>query len=87
MSEIVMNEKEIRKVNQTGNSLSVGLPKKIVDTLDIKKGDEMVFEVKEGEVLLKKQTYWEDKVDTELLDMLTETFEEHHHVFENLKDR
>lgn len=82
-----MSKKEIRKVSQTGNSLSVGLPKSIIDTLEIKRGDEMEFDVKDGQIVLNKKSKWEDKVDTELLEMLAETFEEHNDVFENLKEK
>lgn len=81
------NKKEIRKVNQTGNSLGVGLPKNISDALDIKRGDEIVFELKDDYVILNKKVNWEDKVDTEMLEMLQETFDEHHDVLKNLKER
>lgn len=87
MSEIVMNKKRIRKTNQTDNSLSVDLPEKIADMLNIKNEADMLFEWKDAEALFNKEIHWDDHVDIELLDMLTETFEEHHHVFENLKDR
>ncbi|MFD2706668.1 AbrB/MazE/SpoVT family DNA-binding domain-containing protein [Salibacterium lacus] len=82
-----MSGKESRKVSQTGNSLSVGLPKSITDSLKIKRGDEIEFEVHDNQLVLTKKRKWEEEVDAEMLDMLAETFEEHHDVFENLKDR
>ncbi len=82
-----MSKKEVRKVVQTGNSLSVGLPKKIIDSLNIKRGDEIEFDVKDNQIVLKKKRNWEQEVDTEMLEMLAETFEEHNEVFERLKDR
>lgn len=81
-------KKEIRKVGHTGNSLSVGLPKSIADDLNIKRGDEMEFEVKEGKIILNKKTRLEDQLDdAEMVQMLSETFQEHSSVFERLKDR
>jgi len=47
--------KEIRKVGQTGNSLSIGLPKKIADQLNIQRGDELEFNVKDGKIILDKK--------------------------------
>ncbi|SFL92795.1 AbrB/MazE/SpoVT family DNA-binding domain-containing protein [Salibacterium qingdaonense] len=82
-----MSGKESRKVSQTGNSLSVGLPKSITDSLNIKRGDEIEFEVHDNQLVLTKKRKWEEEVDAEMLDMLAETFEDHYDVFENLKDR
>lgn len=87
MSVDAMSNKETRKVSQTGNSLSVGLPKSIIDSLKIKRGDEIEFNVKDNQIILNKKDKWEDRVDTEMLEMLAETFNEHNNVFENLKDR
>ncbi|SFO89255.1 AbrB/MazE/SpoVT family DNA-binding domain-containing protein [Salibacterium halotolerans] len=82
-----MSAKESRKVTQTGNSLSVGLPKSITDSLKIKRGDDIEFEVQDNKIVLNKKRKWEEDVDPEMLDMLAETFEDHHDVFEKLKDR
>lgn len=80
--------KEIRKVGQTGNSLSIGLPKKIADQLNIQRGDELEFNVKDGKIILDKKNKLEDQLDdVEMVNMLSETFEEHANVFERLKDR
>ncbi|EGL81741.1 SpoVT/AbrB domain-containing protein [Caldalkalibacillus thermarum TA2.A1] len=82
-----MSKKEIRKVTQMGNSLGVGLPKAITDAFNIKRGDELEFEVKDGQIMITKKVKWEDQVDAEMLEMLAETFEEHHEVLKRLKDR
>lgn len=82
-----MNKKGICKANQMGDSLSADLPKKIVDTLNIKKEADRLLEWKDAETLLNKKIHWDDYVDIELLEMLIDTFEEHLEVFEHLKDR
>lgn len=87
MGVVIMKDKEIRKVTQTGNSLSVGLPKSIVDSLGIKRGDELEFDVKDSQIVVNKKDKWEDRVDTEMVEMLAETFDEHNEVFKKLKDR
>ncbi|MCP3029620.1 AbrB/MazE/SpoVT family DNA-binding domain-containing protein [Halobacillus sp. A5] len=87
MSGMALSKKETRKVVQTGNSLGVGLPKSIIDSLKIKRGDEIEFDVKDNQIILNKKRKWEEEVDTEMLEMLSETFEEHDEVFKNLKDR
>lgn len=79
--------KESRKVVQTGNSLSVGLPKSIVEQLNIKRGDEFEIDVKDDQIILNKKRKWEEEFDSEVVEMLAETFEEHEEVFRRLKDR
>lgn len=88
MGVAVMNKKEIRKVNKMGNSLGVGIPKSIIDALNLKKGDELQFTVNDdNKIILEKKTRIENRIDPELLEMIVETFEEHDEVFRNLKDR
>lgn len=51
-----MQFKQKRKIQQlSNNSLSVTIPKSITLMLDLKKGNELVFEVENEEVKLKKQ--------------------------------
>ncbi|MGY0691894.1 AbrB/MazE/SpoVT family DNA-binding domain-containing protein [Virgibacillus sp. FSP13] len=83
----MMADKKTRKVTQMGNSLGIGLPKDIVAALNIKRGDEIEFEVQDNRMMLSKKTSLEDQVDVEMMKMLSETFKEHHRVFERLKDR
>ena len=77
--------KETRKVTQFGNSLGVGIPRKIVDSLNIRRGDEIEFEVKNDQIVLKRNSKLEDQVDVEMLKMLQETFQDHNELFERLK--
>ena len=44
---------EIRKVFRSGNSLVVSLPKEVVDTLVIREGQQLIFEIKVGGVSIK----------------------------------
>lgn len=46
---------EMRKVFKSGNSLVVSLPKEVVDTLAIKEGQHLTFEVKGKGVVVKPQ--------------------------------
>ncbi|WP_028783973.1 AbrB/MazE/SpoVT family DNA-binding domain-containing protein [Thalassobacillus devorans] len=87
MSGKPLRKKETRKVVQTGNSLGVGLPKAIIDSLNIARGDEIEFEVKDDQIILNKKRKWEDEVDIELVKMLAETLDEHDQVFKKLRDR
>lgn len=83
-----MAKQEVRKVNRMGNSLGVGIPKSIIDALQLEKGDELAFSVdNNNQITLRKKRNLEDRVDPELLEMISETFEEHDDVFRNLKDR
>ena len=83
-----MAKQEVRKVSRMGNSLGVGIPKSIIDALQLEKGDELAFSVdNDNQITLRKKRNLEDRVDPELLEMISETFEEHDDVFRNLKDR
>jgi antitoxin component of MazEF toxin-antitoxin module len=46
---------EMRKVFKSGNSLVVSLPKEVVNTLSIREGQHLTFEVKGKGVLVKPQ--------------------------------
>jgi putative addiction module antidote len=46
---------ETRKVFKSGNSLVVTLPKEVVDTLAIREGHKLVFEIKSGGVVIKPE--------------------------------
>ncbi|MCE7791702.1 AbrB/MazE/SpoVT family DNA-binding domain-containing protein [Salipaludibacillus sp. CUR1] len=88
MSVMNVRNNEVRKVNRMGNSLGIGIPKSIIDTLELKKGDELQFNLDENNrIVLEKKSKLEDRVDPELLEMLAETFEEHDKVFRHLRDR
>ncbi|MDQ0297847.1 antitoxin component of MazEF toxin-antitoxin module [Salibacterium salarium] len=57
-SVIAMSAKEGHKVSQTGNSLSVGLPKSITNSLKIKRGDELEFDIHDNKLVLNKKRKW-----------------------------
>jgi len=46
---------EMRKVFKSGNSLVVSLPKEVVDTLAIREGEHLTFEVRGKGVIVKPQ--------------------------------
>lgn len=57
MSVNLMKEKRYtRRINQVGNSLSVGIPKNVTKALEINKGDEIevCFDEERGEIIMKK---------------------------------
>ncbi|MEW9675029.1 AbrB/MazE/SpoVT family DNA-binding domain-containing protein [Lentibacillus sp. L22] len=78
-------DKETRKVVPFGNSVGVGIPKKILETLNIHRGDEMEFEIRNDEIVMRKKEKLEDQVDPEMLKMLQETFRDHNELLERLK--
>ncbi|AUJ23821.1 AbrB/MazE/SpoVT family DNA-binding domain-containing protein [Virgibacillus dokdonensis] len=78
-------EKETRKVSKLGNSLGVGIPKSMVDALNIRRGDELEFEVKENALVIKRKEKLEDQLEPEFLRMIQETMEEHDELFKRLK--
>ncbi|GGF22944.1 hypothetical protein GCM10010954_22190 [Halobacillus andaensis] len=82
-----MRKKETRKVVQIGSSFGIELPQSIIDSLKIKRGDEIEFDVRNNQIVLSRKRKWEDEVDAEMLDMLSETLKEHDQVFKNLKNR
>ncbi|WP_176087363.1 MULTISPECIES: AbrB/MazE/SpoVT family DNA-binding domain-containing protein [Virgibacillus] len=82
---VVTMEKETRKVSKLGNSLGVGIPKSMVDALNIRRGDELEFEVKENALVIKRKEKLEDQLEPEFLRMIQETMEEHDELFKRLK--
>ncbi|WP_430787106.1 AbrB/MazE/SpoVT family DNA-binding domain-containing protein [Virgibacillus flavescens] len=82
---VMKMNKETRKVTQFGNSLGVGIPRKIIDSLNIRRGDEIEFEVKDDMIILKRNSKLEDQVDIEMVKMLQETFQDHNELFKRLK--
>lgn len=57
MSVKVMQEKRYtRRINQVGNSLSVGIPKDVTKAMNINKGDEIevIFDEERDEIIMKK---------------------------------
>lgn len=49
---------EIRlKLRKIGNSLMIAIPSQVVDDLKLKAGDEMLLDVKDSKILIRKQYY------------------------------
>ncbi len=82
---VVTMEKETRKVSRLGNSLGVGIPKSMVDALNIRRGDELEFELKENALVIKRKKKLEDQLEPEFLRMIQETMKEHDELFKRLK--
>lgn len=73
-----------------GNSLGVGLPKRLAEKLNVTQGDEIEFvENDRGEVVLKKvrQAGFPDNVRPEVLEAFFDVFEEDEGILEDLRDR
>lgn len=92
MSVDVMDKRFVRKVNQTGNSLSVGIPKDVADLLNMKKGDdlELVYNEERGEIVIKKLEVMENLfngINPKVLKSMNKVMGQYKDMFENLKDR
>lgn len=93
MSVLEMDQKRfVRKVNQTGNSLSVGIPKDVAETLKLNKGDELelVYNEERGEIVIKKVEMLENvykNLNPEVLGAMDKVLGQYKNMFENLKDR
>jgi antitoxin MazE len=86
---LMKDRKEIRRVGRFGNSIGVGIPKEIAENLNIKPGDELEVVVNEkDEIVLKKAlTRLPEGVDSDMLKMIMETFDQYDDTFKGLKDR
>lgn len=90
MLEERRKEHYTRRVNQVGNSLSVGIPKELALELDILKGDEMVVtEGRErGEIIMKKVNYSEQPtVRPEVIQAMQRVKNQYGKALLNLRDR
>lgn len=47
---------EMRRVRNWGNGLGVLLPRKVIKNLDLKAGDDLILEKKDGVITLKKES-------------------------------
>jgi antitoxin MazE len=86
---LMKDRKEIRRVGRFGNSIGVGIPKEIAENLNIKPGDELEIGVNEkDEIVLKKAlTRLPEGIDSDMLKMIMETFDQYDDTFKGLKDR
>lgn len=89
---MVKKRQVMRKVNQTGNSLTVSIPKEFAETMNLKKGDdlELLFNEDRGEIIIKKLKLVEDVfggINPRVLKSMNRVMDEYKDMFENLKDR
>ncbi len=56
-----MSDLYISKIIRTGNSLCVVIPKNILHALNLQRGDQVVFGISAGDVLMIKKITNEDK--------------------------
>lgn len=89
---VTFMEKEkryIRKINQQGNSLSVGIPKEVAELMGIDKGEDMevIFDESTKEMKIRKVSRLPEGVTPELLEVMEGVLRDYSEVFKNLKDR
>lgn len=81
-------ERKYRKIKETDNNLSVGIPKAFLDKLGIGKGDEMEVVLNENkEVIMRPSNKQVAGDDGEMIKMLYQTFDDHDDLFKSLKDK
>lgn len=79
-----------RRLNQSGNSLSAGIPKAIADRLELAKGDEIIVHYNEesGEIVMKKANRaLPEGVRPDVLQAMNRAVEKYDNALRNLKDR
>lgn len=84
----VVSEVE-RKVTKIGNSLGVTFPQKVLEHLGIGQGDEVRFDIVNGQVTIKKKTNvtLPKGIDAEFLEQMNDMINEYDQTFKNLVDR
>ncbi|WP_162920204.1 AbrB/MazE/SpoVT family DNA-binding domain-containing protein [Paenisporosarcina cavernae] len=87
-----MKEKRFtRKIHQTGNSLTVGIPSEISEKLNLQKGEELeaIFVEGKDEIIYRKKeiSYLPKGIDKEFLTVLEGVIDDYHEALLNLKDR
>lgn len=80
-----------RRVNQVGNSLSVGIPKELAVELKIIKGDEIVVTVgkERGEIIMKKVNHSKQQpnIRPEVIQAMQRVKKQYGEALHNLRDR
>lgn len=79
--------KGYRKTGRMGNSLGLGIPKEIVNKLNIKFGDEYEVSVDPSSGIITAKPVKNLKVDPKLLKDLDELFDEYGDALQGLKDK
>jgi len=88
MTLTVVREVE-RKVTKIGNSLGVTFPQEVLEHLGIVQGDEVRFEVVDGQVIIKKKANLKlpKGIDAEFLEQMSDMINEYDKTFKGLVDR
>ncbi|MBW8351001.1 AbrB/MazE/SpoVT family DNA-binding domain-containing protein [Bacillus sp. IITD106] len=80
-----------RRVNQVGNSLSVGIPKELALELDILKGDEIAITLgkERGEIIMKKVNHSieQPNIRPEVIQAMQRVKKQYGKALHNLRDR
>ena len=78
-----------RKVNQTGNSLTVSIPSEVAKQLGIQKGDDVsvIFESSANEFTVKKKPSFPENVRPEIASALDKVMTRYDKTLRNLRDR
>lgn len=78
-----------RKLNQTGNSITVSIPAEIVKTLGMQKGEEVVvvFDPPSNEFTIKKKPSLPVNVRPEIISALDRVMTRYEKPLKNLRDR
>lgn len=89
---LVMDKKKYqRKVNQQGNSLSVGIPAEIAEKINLKKGEtlDLTFNEETNELIYKKRqdSKLRKGINSEFLEVLDGVLCDYEEALYNLKDR
>ncbi|AZP03767.1 AbrB/MazE/SpoVT family DNA-binding domain-containing protein [Jeotgalibaca ciconiae] len=82
--EKALNKKIERKVRKVGSSLTVTLPKDVLEFADINEGDTIEFSTKNGDLVIKKR---EEIVSAEFMKLVEEIYNEQEPVFKALVER
>ncbi|GEK59962.1 AbrB/MazE/SpoVT family DNA-binding domain-containing protein [Marinococcus halophilus] len=79
-----------RRLNQSGNSLSAGIPKAIADQLELAKGDELnvYYNEETGEIIMKKANRsLPEGVRPDVLQAMNRAVDKYDDALRNLKNR
>ena len=79
-----LDKKTERKIRKVGNSLSVTLPKEVLEFADLKEGDTVEFSDKNGKLVIEKKN---SIVTPEFMDLIENVYQEQKEVFDKLIER
>jgi putative addiction module antidote len=78
-----------RKVTKIGNSFGITLPIELLKQVGLAQGDDVQFEVKDGQIVLRKKekVVLPEGVDAEFMNILNDVIKEHDKAFKGLVNR